>query len=84
MSLLARRRWPLSRVIAIAFRCRISLVRSRDNVQVRVMLAGKLNASLERHAQYYEHVHGDSVDTRARVLEIIRALDAERGSSTSN
>jgi len=33
------------------------------SVQVRVMLAGDLNAGLERYAQYYEHVHGESVDT---------------------
>lgn len=49
------------------------------SVQVRVMLSGDLNASLERYAQYYEHVHGDSVDTRALIPEIIRAfLDADR------
>jgi hypothetical protein len=28
------------------------------------MLAGDLNASLERYARYYEHVHGDSQLTR--------------------
>jgi hypothetical protein len=49
------------------------------SVQVRVMLAGDLNASLERYAQYYEHVHGESVDTRALIPEIIYAfLDADR------
>jgi hypothetical protein len=49
------------------------------SVQVRVMLAGDLNAELERYAQYYEHVHGDSVDTRALIPEIIRAfLEADR------
>ncbi len=49
------------------------------SVQVRVMLAGDLNASLERYAQYYEHVHGESVDTRALIPEILRAfLDADR------
>ena len=49
------------------------------SVQVRVMLAGDLNANLERFAQYYEHLHGDSVDTRALIPEIIRAfLDADR------
>ncbi len=49
------------------------------SVQVRVMLTSDLNASLERYAQYYEHVHGDSVDTRALIPEIIRAfLDADR------
>jgi hypothetical protein len=36
------------------------------SVQVRVMLTGDLNASLERYVQYYQHVHGESVYTRAR------------------
>ena len=49
------------------------------SVQVRVMLSGDLNASLERYARYYEHVHNESVDTRALIPEILRAfLDAER------
>ncbi len=49
------------------------------SVQVRVMLTGDLNACLERFARYYEHVHGDSVDARALVPEILRAfLDADR------
>lgn len=49
------------------------------SVQVRVMLIGDLNASLERYARYYEHVHGDSVDTRALIPEILRAfLEADR------
>ena len=34
------------------------------SVQVRVMLTGDLNATLERYARYYEHIHGDSVDTQ--------------------
>jgi len=34
------------------------------SVQVRVMLTGDLNATLECYAQYYQYVHGDSVDTR--------------------
>jgi hypothetical protein len=47
--------------------------------QVRVMLAGDLNASIERYARYYEHVQGDSVDTRALIPEILRVfLDADR------
>ena len=47
--------------------------------QVRVMLAGDLNASLERYARYYEHIHGDSVDTRALIPEILCAfLAADR------
>lgn len=49
------------------------------SVQVRVMLTGDLNASLECYAQFYEHVHGDSVDARALIPEILRAfLDADR------
>ena len=43
------------------------------------MLPGGLNASLERYARYYEHVHEESADTRALIPEIIRAfLDADR------
>jgi len=43
------------------------------------MLAGDLNASLERYARYYEYVHGDPVDGRALIPEILRAfLDADR------
>ncbi len=49
------------------------------SVQIRVMLAGDLNASLERYASYYEHVHGEAVDTRALIPEILRTfLDADR------
>ena len=49
------------------------------SVQVRVMLAGDLNATLERYAQYYERVHGESVDTRSLIAEILRAfLDVDR------
>lgn len=49
------------------------------SLQIRVMLSGDLNASIEHYAQYYEHVHGDSVDTRALIPEILRAfLDADR------
>jgi hypothetical protein len=43
------------------------------------MLAGDLNASLERYARYYEHVHGEPVDSRALISEIVHAfLDADR------
>ena len=43
------------------------------------MLAGDLNATLERYGQYYEHVHGESVDTRSLIAEILRAfLDVDR------
>lgn len=55
------------------------ITRPLRSVQVRVMLAGDLNASLERYAEYYEHVHGVPVDTRALIPEILRAfLDADR------
>ena len=49
------------------------------SVQVRVMLAGGLNTGLERYAQYYEHVHGEPVDPRMLIPEILHAfLDADR------
>ena len=49
------------------------------SVQVRVMLAGGLNTGLERYAQYYEHVHGEAVDPRMLIPEILRVfLDADR------
>jgi hypothetical protein len=49
------------------------------SVQVRVVLTGDLNASVERYARYYEHVHGDSVDTRALIAGILRAfLETDR------
>ncbi len=44
------------------------------SVQARVMLAGDLNASLERYAQYYEHIHGEPVATRALIPEILRVF----------
>lgn len=49
------------------------------SVQVRVSLAGDLNAELERYASYYDHVHGESVDSKALIPEILRAfLEADR------
>ena len=55
------------------------ITKALRSVQVRVMLAGDLNASLERYARYYEYVHSESVDTRALIPEILRAfLDADR------
>ena len=49
------------------------------SVQVRVMLVGDLNASLERYARYYEHVHGEVVDPRMLIPEILHAfLEADR------
>jgi hypothetical protein len=29
------------------------------SVQLRVVIAGDLNISLERYARYYKHVHGE-------------------------
>jgi hypothetical protein len=49
------------------------------SVAIRAVLSGELNARLERYAQYYEHVHGESVDTRSLIPEILRTfLDADR------
>ena len=55
------------------------ITKPRRSAQVRVMLSGDLTASLEHYAQYYEHIHGDTKDTRALIPEILRAfLDADR------
>ena len=49
------------------------------SVQVRISLAGDLNAELERYASYYEHVHGESVDSKTLIPEILHAfLEADR------
>lgn len=49
------------------------------SVQVRVTLSGELNAALENYARYYEHVHGDQVEPRALIPEIMRAfIEADR------
>jgi len=49
------------------------------SVQVRVMLAGDLDASLERYARYYQHVHAEPVDARVLIPEILRAfLETDR------
>ena len=49
------------------------------SLQVRVTLAGDLNAALESYARYYEHVHGDAVDSKALIPEILSAfLKADR------
>ena len=40
------------------------------SVQVRVTLAGDLNAALESYASYYEHVHGEAVDSKTLIPEI--------------
>ncbi len=55
------------------------IAKALRSVQVRVLLAGDLNANLERYARYYEHVHGEAVDMRALIPEILSAfLDADR------
>ncbi|MBF6560341.1 MAG: DUF2274 domain-containing protein [Candidatus Binataceae bacterium] len=42
-------------------------------------LAGDLNAALEGYARYYEHVHGDAVESKALIPEILGAfLQADR------
>jgi hypothetical protein len=49
------------------------------SMQVRITLAGDLNSSLENYARYYEHVHGDAVDMRVLISEMLRAfLEADR------
>lgn len=49
------------------------------SAQVRVTLAGDLNAALESYASYYEHVHGESVEPKALISEILRSfIDADR------
>ncbi len=49
------------------------------SVQLRVTVAGELNASLENYTRYYEHVHGDSVEPRALIPEMLRAfLEGDR------
>jgi hypothetical protein len=53
------------------------------SLQVRVTLAGDLNAALESYARYYEHVHGDAVDSKALIPEILSAfLQADRDFQT--
>jgi len=49
------------------------------SVQVRVTLSGDLNAALEHYARYYEQVHGDQVEPKALIPEILHAfIDADR------
>jgi len=55
------------------------IARPLHSLQVRVTLAGDLNAALESYARYYEHVHGDAVDSKALIPEILSAfLQADR------
>jgi hypothetical protein len=44
------------------------------SAQVRVTLAGELNAALENYARYYEQIHGDPVEPRALIPEVLRAF----------
>jgi hypothetical protein len=49
------------------------------SAQVRVTLAGEVNAALENYARFYEHIHGDPVEPRALIPEMLRAfIDADR------
>jgi len=42
-------------------------------------LPADLNARLDHYARHYEHVHGESVDTKALIPEILHAfLQADR------
>jgi hypothetical protein len=42
-------------------------------------VAGDLNAALESYARYYEHVHGDAVDSKALIPEMLSTfLQADR------
>jgi len=49
------------------------------STQVRVTLAAELIVALENYARYYEHIHGDSVEPRTLIPEMLRAfIDADR------
>ncbi len=49
------------------------------SAQVRVTVAGELNAALENYARYYEYVHGESVAPRALIPEMLCAfIEADR------
>jgi hypothetical protein len=55
------------------------IAKSLRAIQGRVTLAGDLNAALESYARYYEHVHGDAVESKALIPEILSAfLEADR------
>ena len=57
----------------------IRITKPLRSVQVRVMVPGELNAGIENYARYYEHVHGDPVEPRALIPEMLRSfLDADR------
>jgi hypothetical protein len=49
------------------------------SAQVRVTHAGELTAALQNYARYYKHVHGDAVEARALIPEMLRAfIDGDR------
>jgi hypothetical protein len=49
------------------------------SVQARVTLSGELNATLDNYARYYQHVHGDPVEPRVLIPEMLRAfIEADR------
>ena len=49
------------------------------SVQVRVTVTGQLNAALENYARSYEHIHGDPVEPRALIPEMVRVfIEADR------
>jgi hypothetical protein len=55
------------------------IVKPLRSVQVRVTLAGDLNTELESYARSYEHVHGEAVESKALIPEILHAfIDADR------
>jgi hypothetical protein len=57
----------------------IRITKPLRSVQVRITVPGELNAALEKYARYYEHIHGDPVEPRSLIPEMLRAfIDADR------
>ena len=55
------------------------IIKSLPSVQVRVTLSGELHAALENYASYYAHIHGDSVEGKALIPQMLRAfIEADR------
>ncbi len=52
------------------------ITKSLPSLQVRVTLSGELNAALENYARYYQQVHGDSVEAKALIPQMLRAFIA--------
>jgi hypothetical protein len=49
------------------------------SVQVRITFDGALHTTLGNYARYYQQVHGDEVEPRALIPEMIRAfMDTDR------